>query len=226
MEWIAHIHLATRLLSDRATLLPLRVQTKDAATAAAGRVTNCARSLLSEHFSSSYRSGQPGHKASSNAMRCAAPCSMLHPCDITQRTTKLKLRGSDNCRHYTNHGSHTCRPTELALARSREEEVGNRRKRVSSERERAGWDGVKAAADHRIAADRRPIRNIRFSRCDCPYLRIDDDEHRGVGILISAGVCSSHRKQREDIRGMFFCEDIFILLEMSAVYERANGAVL
>ena len=131
MEWIAHIHLATRLLSDRATLLPLRVQTKDAATAAAGRVTNCARSLLSEHFSSSYRSGQPGHKASSNAMRCAAPCSMLHPCDITQRTTKLKLRGSDNCRHYTNHGSHTCRPTELALARSREEEVGNRRKRVS-----------------------------------------------------------------------------------------------
>ena len=78
LEWIAHIHLATRLLSDRATLLPLRVQTKDAATAAAGRVTNCARSLLSEHFSSSYRSGQPGHKASSNAMRCAAPSMRYH----------------------------------------------------------------------------------------------------------------------------------------------------
>ena len=150
----------------------------------------------------------------------------LRPCDITQRTTKLKLRGSDNCRHYTNHGSHTCRPTELALARSREEEVGNRRKRVSSERERAGWDGVKAAADHRIAADRRPFRNISFSRCDCPYLRIDDDEHRGVGILISAGVCSGHR--REDIGRMFLCEDIFIWLEMSlsAIYERANGAEL
>ena len=149
----------------------------------------------------------------------------LRPCDITQRTTKLKLRGSDNCRHYTNHGSHTCRPTELALARSREEEVGNRRKRVSSERERAGWDGVKAAADHRIAADRRPIRNIRFSRCACPYLRMrSDDGHRGDFDLGASLFELLEASPRHGERGEEECSpanaDIFIRFEMSADRER------
>ena len=49
------------------------------------------------------------------------PPSLLRPCDITQRTTKLKLRGSDNCRHYTNHGSHTEPPTTACTASERVE---------------------------------------------------------------------------------------------------------
>ena len=49
------------------------------------------------------------------------PPSLFRPCDITQRTTKLKLRGSDNCRHYTNHGSHTEPPTTACTASERVE---------------------------------------------------------------------------------------------------------
>ena len=157
----------------------LRVQTKEA-----GRDTNCARSLPSEHFSSSCSLAVGSrdikrHPRRCDARGCAAP-SLLRPCDITQRTTKLKLRGSDNCRHYTNHGSHTEPPTTACTASERVEwsrslppspllapsfkrrgkEVGNRRKRARR------WDGVKAAANHRGAVDRRQHRHIRSSHCE------------------------------------------------------------
>ena len=102
---------------------PLFVQTKEA-----GRDTNCARSLPKEHFSSSCALAVGSRDIKRHPRRCDAigwdarlPPSLPRPCDITQRTTKLKLRGSDNCRHYTNHGSHTEPPTTACTASERVE---------------------------------------------------------------------------------------------------------
>ena len=161
----------------------LRVQTKEA-----GRDTNCARSLPSEHFSSSCSLAVGSrdikrHPRRCEGMRGSLPASLLRPCDITQRTTKLKLRGSDNCRHYTNHGSHTEPPTTACTASERVEwsrslpprcslllssEEGRKWEIEGSERGRTSrrWDGVKAAANHRSAVDRRQHRHIRSSHCE------------------------------------------------------------
>ena len=158
-------------LSDRARY-SLRVQTKEA-----GRDTNCARSLPSEHFSSSCSLAVGSRDIKRHPRRCEGMRgSLLHPCDITQRTTKLKLRGSDNCRHYTNHGSHTEPPTTACTASERVEwsrslppspllapsfkrrgkEVGNRRKRARTDEPEVGWGQGSGKSSRRCRSTSAP----------------------------------------------------------------------
>ena len=140
----------------------LRVQTKEA-----GRDTNCARSLPSEHFSSSSlpRSGQPGHKASSKAMRCDGMRGSLPPSlrpSMRYHAENNKAQAERVRQLQALHESwlayRTAAPTtarrgrewsgvapSLPAARSffqaKREEVGNRRKRARTRTEEAevGW---------------------------------------------------------------------------------------
>ena len=78
----------------------------------------------------------------------------------------LAYRTADHGMHGERESGVESLPPSPLLAPSfkrRGKEVGNRRKRARTSRR---WDGVKAAANHRGAVDRRQHRHIRSSHCE------------------------------------------------------------
>ena len=88
-------------------------------------------------------------------------------------------------------------PPRCSLLLSSEEErkweiEGRERGRTSRR-----WDGVKAAANHRSAVDRRQHRHIRSSHCECPWPNLPSVDERSGDFDSSANLPAHLASGRE-----------------------------